>query len=113
MFFIVHIKSSLILGTFSPHEYIVLSSAKLQISYFSTKKKMSLMNIFNDADNIERCSKPQQISDYFLREEPISKGKLRLPIFNPYISNFAISPAVALFEGTLFTTFPTVASETH
>ena len=101
MFFIVHIKSSLLLGTFSPHEYIVLSSAKLQVFDFSTKKEMPLMNILNnDRDNIERCSNPQKISDYLLHEEPISKGKLKLQISNPYISNFAISPAAALSEGT-------------
>ena len=35
----VHIKSSLILGRSFPHEYTVLSSARLQISDFSTKKK--------------------------------------------------------------------------
>ena len=47
MSFIVHIKPTLILGRYFPHEYIVLSSAKLQISDFSTKKKISLMNILN------------------------------------------------------------------
>ena len=106
MFFIVHIKSSLILGTFSPHEYIVLSSAKLQVSDFSTKMKMPLMNILNNGgDNMERCSNPQKISDYLLHEEPISKGKLKLPISNPYISNFAISPAAALSEGKFLQLF--------
>ena len=44
-FFIVHIKPSLVLGGFFPHEHTVLSSAKLQFSDFSTKKKISLMNI--------------------------------------------------------------------
>ena len=106
MFFIVHIKSSLILGTFSPHEYIVLSSAKLQVSDFSTKMKMPLMNILNNSgDNMERCSNPQKISDYLLHEEPISKGKLKLPISNPYVSNFAISPAAALSEGKFLQLF--------
>ena len=66
----MHIKSSLILGRYSPHEYIVLSSAKLQISDFSRKKKISLMNIFNNHRfNIETCGIPQQISD-LLYEEP-------------------------------------------
>ena len=32
MFFVVHIKSPLVLERSFPHEYIVLSSAKLQIS---------------------------------------------------------------------------------
>lgn len=100
MSFIVYIKSFLILGRSFPYEYTVLSSAKLQIFDFSTKKKMPLMNILNnDGDNIERCSNPQKISDYLLHEEPISKGKLKLPIYNSYISNFAISPAAALSEG--------------
>ena len=44
MFFIVHMKSSLISGRFFPHDKIVLSSAKLQISNFSTKKE----NIFDE-----------------------------------------------------------------
>ena len=56
MFFVVHIKSSLILGRPFPHECIVLSSAKLQISDFSTKKKISLMNMLNNSGpNIEPC----------------------------------------------------------
>ena len=56
MFFIVHIKSSLILGKSFPHEYIVLSSVKLQqISDFSTKKKISLMDLLNNSGpNIEK-----------------------------------------------------------
>ena len=59
MFFIVHLKSSLILGRSFPHEYIVLSSAKLQISDFSMKKKISLMNILNSrGPNIEPCGIP-------------------------------------------------------
>ena len=71
MFFMVQIKSSLILGRFFPHEYIVLSSAKLQISYFSKKKKLSLMNISNNNEsNIEPCGIPQQISCHLLYEEP-------------------------------------------
>ena len=40
MFFVVHIKPSLILGRSFPHEYTVLSSAKLQVSDFSTEKKI-------------------------------------------------------------------------
>ena len=40
MFFIVHIKSCLILGRSFHHEYIVLSSAKLQIPDFFMKKKI-------------------------------------------------------------------------
>ena len=34
----VHIKSSLLLGRAFPHEYIVLSSAKLQIWFFNEKE---------------------------------------------------------------------------
>ena len=71
MFFTVHIKSSLILGRSFPHEYIVLPSAKLQISDFSTKNNISLMNILNnDGPNIEPCGIPRQISDFLLYEEP-------------------------------------------
>ena len=67
MFFVVHIKSSLVLGRSFPHEYIVLSSAKLQISDFSTKNKISLMNILNNRGlNIEPCGIPRQISDHLL-----------------------------------------------
>ena len=62
MFVIVHIKSSLVLGRSFPHEYIVLSAAKLQISDFSMKKKTSLMNILNNnGSNIEPCGIPWQI----------------------------------------------------
>ena len=71
MLFIVHIKSSLILGRCFPHEYIVLSSAKLQISNLSMKKKISLMNILNKSGpNIESWRIPRQISDHLLYEEP-------------------------------------------
>ena len=49
MIFIVHVKTSLILGSSFSHEYIVLSSAKLQISGFSTKEKISLMNILKNS----------------------------------------------------------------
>ena len=45
----VHIKLSLILARSSPYEYTVLSSAKLQISDFPTKKKISLINILNNS----------------------------------------------------------------
>ena len=38
MFFIVHIKPFLILQRPFPHEYIMLSPAKLQIAAFSTRK---------------------------------------------------------------------------
>ena len=49
-----HMKSFLILGRSIPHEYVVLSSATLQISDFSTKKKTSLMNVLNNSGpNIE------------------------------------------------------------
>ena len=48
MIFILHIKSSLNLGRSFPLEYTVLSSAKLQISNFSTKNKMSLVNMLNN-----------------------------------------------------------------
>ena len=62
MLFIVHIKCSLILGRSFPHEYIVLLSAKLQISDFSTKKKILLMNILNNSGlNIDPCCIPRQI----------------------------------------------------
>ena len=67
----VHIKSSLILARSFPHEYTVLSSAKLQSSDFSTKKKISLMNILNNCGpNIEHWGIPRQISDHSLYEEP-------------------------------------------
>ena len=62
MFFIVHIKFSLILGRSFPHEYMVLPSEKLKISNFSTKNKISLMNIFNNSGlNIEPCGITRQI----------------------------------------------------
>ena len=71
MFFVVHIKSSLVLRRSFPHEYIVLSSAKLQISDFSTKNKILLMNILNNnRPNIEPCFISQQISDHLLYEVP-------------------------------------------
>ena len=92
MFFIVHIKFSLILGRSLPHEYTVLPSVKLQIPDFSTKKKISLMNILNNSSpNIEPWGR--QISDHLLYEEPTlvlcfltlteSNRNLRLPISNP------------------------------
>ena len=63
----VHIKSSLILARSFPHEYTVLPSAKLQISDFSTKNKISLMNILNNnGPNIEPCDIPRRISDHLL-----------------------------------------------
>ena len=56
MFFIACVKSSFILGRSFPLEYVVLSSSKLQISDFSTKKKISLMSILNNnVPNIEPC----------------------------------------------------------
>ena len=62
MFFIVHIKSSLILRRSFPHEYTVLPSVKLQISNFSTKKKISSMNVLINSDpNIEPWGIPWQI----------------------------------------------------
>ena len=72
MFFIVHTKSSLILERPFTHQYIVLSSAKLQSSSFFTKNKISLMmNIKNNnGPNIEACSISRQISDHLLYEEP-------------------------------------------
>ena len=71
MFFIVRIKSSLTFRRSFPHEYVVLSSAKLQISDFSFKKKISLMNILNNnRHNIEPFGIPQQISDHLLYQEP-------------------------------------------
>ena len=63
----VHIKSSLILARSFPHEYTVLPSAKLQISAFSMKKKISLINILkNSGPNIEPWGIPRQISDHSL-----------------------------------------------
>ena len=71
MFFIVHIRSSLILARSFPHEYAVLSSAKLQVSDFFTKKKILLINILkNSGPNIEPWGIPQQISNHLLYEEP-------------------------------------------
>ena len=71
MFLIGDIKSSVILGRSFPHKYTVLSSARLQISDFSVKKKISLMNILNSSGpNIEPCGIPQQISDHLLYGEP-------------------------------------------
>ena len=71
MFFIVHIRFSLILARPFPHEYTVLSSAKLQISNFSRKKKISLINILNNSGlNIEPWGIPRQILDHLLYEEP-------------------------------------------
>ena len=71
MFFIVHIKSCLVLARSFPHEYTVLLSAKLQLSNFSRKKKISLMKIVNNnGPNIEPWGNPQQISDHLLYEEP-------------------------------------------
>ena len=67
----VHTRSSLILARSFPHEYTVFSSAKLQISDFSTKKEISLMNILNNSGlNIEPWGIPRQISDHLLYEEP-------------------------------------------
>ena len=71
MFFVVQIKSSLILERSFPHEYIVLSSAKLQISDFSTKNKISLMNTLNNSMlNNEPCGIPRHFSNHLLYEEP-------------------------------------------
>ena len=99
MFFIVHVKSSLVSGRSFPTEYVVLSLSKLQISDYSTKKRIPLMDIWNNSGpNIEPCVIPWQISDHLLYEEPTlvlyfveSKRKLRLPSSNPYDSNFAIN----------------------
>ena len=100
MLFIVHIKSSLITERFSPHEYTVLSSVKLQISDFSKEEKISLRNILNsNGPNIEPYGIPRQISDYLQYEEPMlvlcflklrySNRKFRLPVSNPYASKFS------------------------
>ena len=71
MFFIVHIRSSLILARSFSHEYTVLSSAKLQISDFPTKKEIPLIKILdNSGPNIEPWGIPRQISDHLLNEEP-------------------------------------------
>ena len=60
MFFIVHNKSSLILGRYFPYEYVVFPSAKLNISDFSTKKKILLINILNNGGpNIESWAMPR------------------------------------------------------
>ena len=67
----VHIKFSLILARSFPHEYTVLLSAKLRISDFSTKKKISLMDILNNSGpNNEPWGIAWQISDHLLYEEP-------------------------------------------
>ena len=66
MLFIVHIRSSFILARSFPHEHTVL-----QIPDFSTKKKISLLNILNNSGpNIEPWGIPQQISDHLLYEVP-------------------------------------------
>ena len=102
MVFIEHMKFSFILRRSFPHENIELSSAKLQISDFTTKKKILLMHVLNNnGPNIEPCGIPRQISDHLLYEAPNlvlcffkirkSNRKLRLPISNPYASNFAIN----------------------
>ena len=99
MFFIVHVKSSLVSGRSFPTEYVVLSLSKLQISDYSTKKKIPLMDIWNNSGpNLEPCVIPWQISDHLLYEEPTlvlyfleSNRKLRLPSSNPYDSNFEIN----------------------
>ena len=71
----MHIRSSLILGRSFPHEYTVFLSAKLQNSDFSTKKKISLINILNNnGPNIEPWGIPRQISDHLLYEEPTLVG---------------------------------------
>ena len=64
-------KSSFILGRSFPHEYIVLSSAKLQISGFPTKKKISFVHTLNNSrPNIEPYGISQQIPDHLLYEKP-------------------------------------------
>ena len=71
MIFILHIKSSLNLGRSFSLEYTVLSSAKLQISNFSTKNKMSLINMLNNGGpSIDPWVIPRRISDYLLYKEP-------------------------------------------
>ena len=71
MFLIVRIKSSLILGRSLPHGHTVLPLAKLHISEFSTKKKISLMNILNNSGpKIDPWGIPQQVSFHLLYEEP-------------------------------------------
>ena len=67
----VHIRSSLILARSFPYEYTVLSSVELQISDFSTNKKISLIKLLNySGPNIEPYGIPRQISDHLLYEEP-------------------------------------------
>ena len=71
MFFKAHIKSSFVLGRTFSHEYIELLSVKLQISDFSTKNKISLINILNkNGPNIKLCCILRQISGHFLFVEP-------------------------------------------
>ena len=61
MLLIVHTKFFLVLGRSFLHEYILLSSAKLQISDFSAKNKISLMNMLNNnGPNSEPCLIPWQ-----------------------------------------------------
>ena len=53
-------------------EYIVLSSAKLQISHFKTKKNKSLMKILNKSGpRIDPWGIPQIIFHHSLNTEPI------------------------------------------
>ena len=67
MFFMVRTNSSLILGRYFLHEYLILPSVQLQISDFSTKNKISLMNILNNnGPNIEPYDIPRRISDHLL-----------------------------------------------
>ena len=59
-----------------PHEYIVLSSAKLKISDFSTERKISLMNILNNGPNLESCAnfRPFAVTETFFSS--MLKGNL-------------------------------------
>ena len=64
MFFIARVKCSLILERSFPLEYIVLSSAKLQITDFSTGKKISSMSILNNnVPNDPSCQSLSAISE--------------------------------------------------
>ena len=73
MFFIVYSKSTLILGRSLRHGIYSIVIAKLQISDFSTKKEISLINILNKSGpNIEPCGIPRETSDHFLYKEPIA-----------------------------------------
>ena len=102
-----------------------MSSAKLQISDFSTEKKISLINILNNLLNngpdIEPCGIPPQILDHLLCEEPTLvlcffklrsyNTKLRLPTSNPDTYNFAVNKSCDKHSYALEKSIKTVPTE--